>query len=305
LLPNIPNGSNVDWEKVNQAQWYRDYLAQGLTSAAGVANLWIIGESTGFLHRTNPLFSTDFGLSQVVTDQGLNVNPTLTGVANFTFTTGGTATFTGDVLTLNGGCPTVRNYDGGTNAGTAVVTHRYTSGTASGPGAVIMNKSTTLQWSTIWMGFGWFDLRQAWDETPPTDPPASPDGTPDIRFARKILNALLPVACREGEVATDNPGDEVAAPRVTELHQNVPNPFNPVTTIRFDLAEDGQVDLVIYDVGGRRVKQLVRGPMTRGFGRAVTWNGLDAQGVRVPSGIYFYRLTTPDYTATRKMVMLK
>jgi hypothetical protein len=45
--------------------------------------------------------------------------------------------------------------------------------------------------------------------------------------------------------------------------------------------------------------------LTKGFNQAATWNGLDAQGLRVPSGVYFYQLVTEDYTATRKMVILK
>jgi hypothetical protein len=300
LVPNITNGSNRDTDKVNQAQWYRDYLAQGASGAAGLANLWIIGESTAFERRTNPLFTTDVGLSTIVTDQGLNLNPNVTGVANFTFTSGATGTFTGDVVTLNGGCPVIRNYDGASTAGTSVMTHRYTFGTsAPGPGAVIMNKNTTFAWSTIWMGFGWFDIRQTWDNTPPTDPPTSPNGTPDIRLARKILNAALPVACREGEVATDSP-DEIAAPRTSQLHQNVPNPFNPTTMIEFDLARDGNVKLQVFDVAGKLVKTLANQRMSRGFDQRVTWNGLDEAGIRVPSGVYFYQLVTDTTRPPRR-----
>ena len=110
----------------------------------------------------------------------------------------------------------------------------------------------------------------------------------------------------QGENATDLPDPEVeAVPAVTVLHPNVPNPFNPATTIRFDLARDGVVRLQIFDAAGRLVKTLVDGEMTRGFGKVVTWNGYDESGRHAPSGVYFYKLVTVDATATKKMVMLK
>ena len=105
-------------------------------------------------------------------------------------------------------------------------------------------------------------------------------------------------------VAAPEP-DVEAVPAVSKLHQNVPNPFNPTTTIKFDLAHDGQVRLQIFDVAGHLVRTLVNGTLTRGYNQAVTWNGLDEGGRRVPSGVYFYQLVTDDLTATNKMVMLK
>jgi hypothetical protein len=91
----------------------------------------------------------------------------------------------------------------------------------------------------------------------------------------------------------------------TALHPNTPNPFNPVTTIHFDLAQDGPVTLRIYDVAGRLVRTLVDGPMSAGFAHQVPWNGLDDAGGRVSSGIYFTRLVAGDVTATRRMLVMK
>src|SRR5262249_1764682 len=62
LVTNIPEGHDLDTGKINQAQWYRDYLAQGLTGIAGTATFWVIGESTAFETASNPLFTTDVGL---------------------------------------------------------------------------------------------------------------------------------------------------------------------------------------------------------------------------------------------------
>jgi len=93
-------------------------------------------------------------------------------------------------------------------------------------------------------------------------------------------------------------------PRVTALYQNQPNPFNPQTTIRFDLAHDGPVSLRVYDVAGRLVRTLVDGDRKAGRDAAV-WNGLDDTGVPVPTGLYLYRLTSGESPITRKMLLLK
>jgi hypothetical protein len=88
------------------------------------------------------------------------------------------------------------------------------------------------------------------------------------------------------------------------LYQNVPNPFNPSTKIRYELRGRADVSLVIYDVAGRQVKRLVSAKETRGV-HAVDWNGFNDQGQRVSSGIYFYRLQAGAFVQTRKMILLK
>jgi hypothetical protein len=83
------------------------------------------------------------------------------------------------------------------------------------------------------------------------------------------------------------------------LHQNYPNPFNPVTDINFELPVYGQVLLKVYDGNGNEVKTLVNG--SRPAGRYT--ERFDASGIS--SGIYFYKLTTPNFTDTKKMILLK
>ena len=123
-----------------------------------------------------------------------------------------------------------------------------------------------------------------------------------------ILGAVLPVDCQQvQDPTTDVEGrnDQLdALPKVTALYQNVPNPFNPVTTIHFDLARDMQVQLRIYNVSGRLVRTLANGPMERKRHQLV-WDGLDDAGVPVSSGIYFYRLEAGNFRDTRKMVVLR
>jgi hypothetical protein len=93
-------------------------------------------------------------------------------------------------------------------------------------------------------------------------------------------------------------------PRAFALSQNYPNPFNPSTALRFDVPRDTHVKLVIYDIHGRKVSTLVDRQLKAGK-HTVTWNGRNEYGVRISSGIYFYRLNCEEFSQTRKMVVLK
>jgi hypothetical protein len=107
-------------------------------------------------------------------------------------------------------------------------------------------------------------------------------------------------------------GDEFSSPTVTvtmpravtALAQNLPNPFNPQTTISFTHAERARATLSVYDVKGRLVRTLVDEMIGEGYQERV-WDGKDASGSQVGSGVYFYRLTAGDKTLTKKMVFLK
>jgi len=88
------------------------------------------------------------------------------------------------------------------------------------------------------------------------------------------------------------------------LGQNAPNPFNPTTTISYDLPQATEVRLQIYNVLGQNVKTLVDDFQEAGA-HNVIWNGTDNTGTQVASGIYFYRIEAGSFTDTRKMMMLK
>jgi hypothetical protein len=88
------------------------------------------------------------------------------------------------------------------------------------------------------------------------------------------------------------------------LYPIAPNPFNPVTTIEFELTRAGEVVLQIYDIRGRAIRTLVNEVLPTGRHRA-TWRGVGDSGEPVASGVYFCRLTTDEAAATRKMVLLK
>ncbi|MCH8010850.1 MAG: S8 family serine peptidase [Candidatus Marinimicrobia bacterium] len=94
------------------------------------------------------------------------------------------------------------------------------------------------------------------------------------------------------------------------LHQNFPNPFNPSTTISFDLPEASDIHLIIYTITGETVASVIKTAISAGF-REVQWDGTDVSGKLVPSGIYFYHLearaieTGKTFQQSRKMVLIR
>ena len=101
----------------------------------------------------------------------------------------------------------------------------------------------------------------------------------------------------------------VLTPKETALLHNFPNPFNPETWIPYDLAKDADVSLHIYAVNGTLVRTLALGHQAAGLyqsrSRAAHWDGKNEFGESVASGLYFYTLTAGDFSATRKMLILK
>ncbi|MBU1676554.1 hypothetical protein KKA85_12340, partial [bacterium] len=96
-----------------------------------------------------------------------------------------------------------------------------------------------------------------------------------------------------------------AAPGAPRLSQNHPNPFNPRTTIRFELPARAAVGLRIYDLEGRLVRALLDGAPRDAGPHEVVWDGRDAHGADAPSGVYMYRLATGRGTLTGKMALLR
>ena len=113
----------------------------------------------------------------------------------------------------------------------------------------------------------------------------------------------------EVDDAAAAPSLTVSLPQKTELLANYPNPFNPETWMPYQLATPAEIIVSIYDVRGIMVRQLLLGHQTAGVyqsrSRAAYWDGRNALGERVASGLYFYTLTAGDFTATRRMLILK
>ncbi|MDP6751721.1 MAG: T9SS type A sorting domain-containing protein, partial [Candidatus Poribacteria bacterium] len=122
---------------------------------------------------------------------------------------------------------------------------------------------------------------------------SNPNRSSAEEMALNVLQAILPERL----------------PITTQLLANYPNPFNPETWIPFELSQDAAVTVTIYDVQGKRVRQLQLGLVTAGryvtADQAAYWDGKTETGQVVASGTYFYQLRAGDYTETRKMVILK
>jgi len=96
----------------------------------------------------------------------------------------------------------------------------------------------------------------------------------------------------------------LAVPTSFVLYPNFPNPFNPVTTIRYDLPIRAKVDLTIFDLMGRKVITFVNRTEDAGF-RSVQWDGTDDLGRSVSAGVYLYQIQAGEFSQTRKMLLLK
>ena len=93
-------------------------------------------------------------------------------------------------------------------------------------------------------------------------------------------------------------------PQGFALEQNFPNPFNPITTLRYDLPENSYVNVTVYDMLGRQVRTLVNTTQDAGF-RSVIWNATNDYGKPVSAGIYLYQIQAGEFVQTKKMVLLK
>ena len=102
----------------------------------------------------------------------------------------------------------------------------------------------------------------------------------------------------DGQEATEEPM-VISLPLTYNLTQNFPNPFNPLTNFRFELPRDEVVQLTVYNVNGQKIKELINGHRPAGIHEVLF------DGSALPSGVYFYRLSTEHYTATKRMLLIK
>ena len=98
--------------------------------------------------------------------------------------------------------------------------------------------------------------------------------------------------------------DDNQIPGVFALHNNYPNPFNPVTNITYDIPEVSEVKLEIYNVTGQHIRTLVNGAHEPGRYRIV-WNATNEFGRPLASGMYFYRISAGDFISVKKLLLMK
>jgi flagellar hook assembly protein FlgD len=98
--------------------------------------------------------------------------------------------------------------------------------------------------------------------------------------------------------------NQIKIPDEFSLMKNYPNPFNPKTNIQFTVPEQSFVKLFIYDINGRIVHKIIDSDLKSGY-YSVVWDGTNELGLKVGSGIYFYRLEAKNFTSSQKMIFIK
>jgi len=119
--------------------------------------------------------------------------------------------------------------------------------------------------------------------------------------AKEILQTAR---IRVDDLGSVSINDAVELPSSFCLAQNYPNPFNAKTTISYSLGKESQVEIDIYDLGGRQIAAVVNSIQPAGD-HQVIWNGTDSNGNTVSSGVYFYRILTNGESLAKRMVLLK
>ncbi len=124
-------------------------------------------------------------------------------------------------------------------------------------------------------------------------------GMVDYSYDLYAINPITP-----SDISPNEGSDDETVPEMGITLGNYPNPFNPQTTIEFSIPEAANTTLDIYNVRGQKINTLINDRLDADT-HQVVWNGTDASGKNVTSGIYFYKLNSGRYTSTKKMILLK
>jgi hypothetical protein len=202
----------------------------------------------------------------------------------------------GRLMHLNGGCPIVNNFDLLTLSNTAnsgrsglLLTYPNTFAAMTRYATDYNTFSNTDSARVAFTGFG-FNFIQ--------------EGGERLNVAKMIVKDYFKEAnCYLASGVEDGSGSD--APSIgNALRQNMPNPFNPETVIRYSVARSGPVAVRIYNVNGALVRTLV--DRVQPIGEYVErWNGTDDQGRPLPSGAYFYRMESQGFADSRKLILLR
>ncbi len=128
--------------------------------------------------------------------------------------------------------------------------------------------------------------------------------SPWAKTAPDAPKTLTPSSSISVTVVVVSSKSKTLLPETFSLSQNYPNPFNPQTVIKYTLPEDCHVELILYNILGQKVKTLVNEYQSAGY-RMIHWNGKDDKGNEIASGVLFYKIKTPKYSETKKMILLR
>ncbi|MFA4948070.1 MAG: FlgD immunoglobulin-like domain containing protein [Candidatus Krumholzibacteriia bacterium] len=287
----------INSDKSNDCQMLIDWIEQ----SEHVCGLWICGDDVANdlygLASTQALtlMSTWCGVDFVATSYyavtgGLTgygiVTPLVTGEAD-----AGVFVHSGvpDKFYAYGGCPAVNKFDVLEKTVFGKYALSYPVHDAANRYAAIASSQMNpggYYVRTMWFGFSFQYIRD--------DVNAAPIDR--FELAKNVFQWM--------QETTHWSGVDDTTPAVNALTQNFPNPFNPSTTIKFDLEEKGPVTLKVYNVAGQLVRTLVDEARDAGAYSAV-WDGRNNIGADASSGIYFYKMETAGFLATKKLVLLR
>ena len=128
-------------------------------------------------------------------------------------------------------------------------------------------------------------------------------GIDDIEEVNMQLDVIMSFD-EAGFVNIDPNFNQSEIPSLFILNQNYPNPFNPLTSLSYDLLQDSHVSIIIYDMLGNIINQLVNEIQSSGY-KSVQWNATNNQGQPVSAGVYLYSIEAGGFRQTKKMILLK
>ena len=127
-------------------------------------------------------------------------------------------------------------------------------------------------------------------------------GTVEKEFSLSSMVNVEDIEFDLSQMSSDK--DKSQFPGRFSLSQNFPNPFNPVTEIKYELPSESLVNVSIYDVVGRKIKSLVNQEQSAGS-YSLQWDATNSVGEAIPAGMYIYTIQAGEYRSTKKMVLLK
>lgn len=140
-------------------------------------------------------------------------------------------------------------------------------------------------------------------------------GTTNMEVARSAVtpralntdNFILAPVVPSFDIGTDVARKQIAGlfPNDYSLHQNYPNPFNPTTTIEYEISKASDVTINVYNLQGQLVRALVNNEMHTSGTYSVVWDGRDLFGNQVCSGLYIYQIKASDFSASKRMLLIK
>jgi hypothetical protein len=232
----------------------------------------------------------NFDVSETDHQPLVGYNPWGIGVPGGMFSGGGIE----DSVAVYGGCPAPKTFDvlaaTGVHAKVEMKYHDWSGDSTFAP-AVLSQRTENLVGDTVGFVLGGFSFHNIRD----LDPLGYPARYRHMQHILEYLDNIV-----------DQPvGSGTPTLSKNQLDQNIPNPFNPTTTIKYQIKESGHVSLRIYNVAGKLVRTLVDGQRKSGLLHETTWDGRNNRGQPVASGVYFYKLVASNFTQTKKMVLLK